>query len=803
LRRRVPHEPERSRTTRPRRARGPSPSSRSRARRTPPRATDAIASTTPAGRVVSATPDHLGLGHDAVDAPVDRTDRHAIHDLQRERDRDRGHPIAPPLQEAVVVPAAVAQPTARPIERDSGDHDEVELDDVERGPCGFHRSERGLAHRCFGRRDDGGHLVALDPWQRDGLALRTEAGDQRAGVDLAAERPEGQHGFGARRLGQTQEPVGDRPAPRGPIVLGDGVALRQDRAAQHPLGPLQPVGREIAHADDPGSGSTSSAITSSRSGGPPGTSTDHVEPAAASASRWVRSDAVVPDQTPSSPPRAVRWSSRRPTSSSSRPTTTIPAQVAETGRSPAASRSTRTLRVNSSSPIPQPFHASASAAARRTTASAKPPIQIGGPPGRTGGGRSGPVIAATCEPPSHPTPRYRDLMARTVSTRCSRRSAFSRYSMPKTRCSSSSIGSPVPIPRIMRPPLTSSTAAASFASIPALRSVALVTKVPTAMRVVPAATALSVAYASSDCRSGEAPGGNRWSNAKTPSNPRSSARRAKASTRAASPENIGRTSPTFTSDHHAPELLEREGCRPHGSGVVAELGRDDRNAGAMLGSLDRVQVGGARGVEQEVAGDDRAAADDDDLGVKDVHEAGDPLTEPSSDLREDPPRRRVTLPRRLRDELAGHLAGVAAGETTQVRVLVLASFLPAHPIDRPPGGDLLPAAAVAAAAKRAVGLDDDVADLGGEAVRAPEQPAVRHDPTADPGAHRDEQQMPVPATGAEPILAVGGHARVVVYLAGKTERVAHPLGDREVAPGEVWGEAQDPLLRVDQPGGPH
>src|SRR4029453_17622513 len=177
--------------------------------------------------------------------------------------------------------------------------------------------------------------------------------------------------------------------------------------------------------------------------------------------------------------------------------------------------------------------------------------------------------------------------------------------------------------------------------------------------------AVSVAYASSDGWSGGAPGGKRWSNAKTPSNPRSSARLANASTRTASPENIGRTRPTFTSDHHAPELLEREGSRAHGSGIVAELGRDDRHAGAMFGSLDRIEIGGARGGGKGGPRDDRPAADDDDLRVQDVHEAGDPLAEPSSGLREDPPRGLVAILRRLRDELAGHLVGVAACEAAE------------------------------------------------------------------------------------------------------------------------------------------
>jgi hypothetical protein len=40
------------------------------------------------------------------------------------------------------------------------------------------------------------------------------------------------------------------------------------------------------------------------------------------------------------------------------------------------------------------------------------------------------------------------------------------------------------------------------------------------------------------------------------------------------------------------------------------------------------------------------------------------------------------LHRRSGDELAGHLIGVAAREAPQDRMLVLASLLAAHPIDR-------------------------------------------------------------------------------------------------------------------------
>ncbi|GBC86643.1 hypothetical protein HRbin12_00641 [bacterium HR12] len=79
------------------------------------------------------------------------------------------------------------------------------------------------------------------------------------------------------------------------------------------------------------------------------------------------------------------------------------------------------------------------------------------------------------------------------------------------------MGSPVPMPRTNRPSLASWRCAASFARRPAGRSEARVTRVPIRTRSVEAATAASVAKASSEGRSGEAPGGKKWSKAKTPS----------------------------------------------------------------------------------------------------------------------------------------------------------------------------------------------------------------------------------------------------------------------------------------------
>ena len=64
-------------------------------------------------------------------------------------------------------------------------------------------------------------------------------------------------------------------------------------------------------------------------------------------------------------------------------------------------------------------------------------------------------------------------------------------------------------------------------------------------------------------------------------------------------------------------------------------------------------------------------------------------------------------------------------------------------------GVLLEAAAVAAAAEDAVGHDAHVADLGADAERAAVELAVEHEPAADAGADRDQQQVVDVVTGAE------------------------------------------------------
>src|SRR3990172_9572894 len=250
----------------------------------------------------------------------------------------------------------------------------------------------------------------------------------------------------------------------------------------------------------------------------------------------------------------------------------MPAHVDATIRptSSEASRSTATFLANSGTCSPQPFHASATRAARRTTASACPPTQTGGPPGVIGGGRSGPSISATNSPPGHDSPRNSTRRAPIVSSRCTRRSFTPRLPNPNASCSGRSIGSPVPIPRTNRPPLMSSRETAILARSPAGRSAARVTSVPSVRCGYRAAIDDSVAKASSDGRSGGAPGGKKWSKANTPSKPSSSALLATVLTFTGSPENSGRTIPIFIAprDRARRRRSPRRRCRARPRGAA-------------------------------------------------------------------------------------------------------------------------------------------------------------------------------------------------------------------------------------------
>src|SRR5829696_6683362 len=117
--------------------------------------------------------------------------------------------------------------------------------------------------------------------------------------------------------------------------------------------------------------------------------------------------------------------------------------------------------------------------------------------------------------------------------------------------------------------------------------------------------------------------------------------------------------------------------------------------------------------------------------------------------------------------------------------------------DRGSAGDLLPTTVVAASAQRTAGLDDHVADLRREPVRAAEQLPVEDDPSADAGADADVQDVAVAVRGPDPDLAPDGGGVVVLRERRNPERALDAIDERCLAPREVRREPQDPRAGLD------
>ena len=158
------------------------------------------------------------------------------------------------------------------------------------------------------------------------------------------------------------------------------------------------------------------------------------------------------------------------------------------------------------------------------------------------------------------------------------------------------------------------------------------------------------------------------------------------------------------------------------------------------------------GLEQQVARRDRAAADDDDLGVEDVDEAREADAE--------------AAPHRG-DEAAGHLVPVmghlgherprhrrpAGQRPPERRARVLLGDAPALAPERRARDERLqaPAAGAGPGARRPVGLDDDVAELGRRPHRAADDRPVDEQPAADArcrGSGGPRRGRPVPPPSA-------------------------------------------------------
>ena len=168
------------------------------------------------------------------------------------------------------------------------------------------------------------------------------------------------------------------------------------------------------------------------------------------------------------------------------------------------------------------------------------------------------------------------------------------------------------------------------------------------------------------------------------------------------------------------------------------------------------------------------AADDDELGVEDVDQHR--RARGRSPRRRRPPRAARRGRRRPTSSSTPRERDPAAGAALEQRG------------DGHGAGDRLQAAAVAAAADRAGGVGEHVADLARDAVEAPIRSAPEDEPGADAGGDAHVDQVVDAAGGAEDLLAEGADVGVVLELHGDAEARLH-LGRR----ADAVPAGEDPL----------
>ena len=126
---------------------------------------------------------------------------------------------------------------------------------------------------------------------------------------------------------------------------------------------------------------------------------------------------------------------------------------------------------------------------------------------------------------------------------------------------------------------------------------------------------------------------------------------------------------------------------------------------------------------------------------------------------------------------------------------------PGELADRRPGGEGLEAAVAGRTrSSGAARLEDDVADLAGQAARAAMERAVEHDAGGDAGADAEVGEVVVVADDAAGVEAGGRGADVVLDADGNAERAPRAAGQRQVVPAEVDRERDGAGRGVDAAG---
>src|SRR6185312_13635778 len=192
-----------------------------------------------------------------------------------------------------------------------------------------------------------------------------------------------------------------------------------------------------------------------------------------------------------------------------------------------------------------------------------------------------------------------------------------------------------------------------------------------------------------------------------------------------------------------------------------------------------------------------AAADDDDLGIERVGQVAGEEAEVILRVAHDLAHDGVVEVERFFDHARGQRLGVVLAH--QLRNLGLPALLDqlAHvALHGGARGERLDAAALAAAAARAVRQERHVADLAGDAAAAVVRVVADDDAAADAGADEDADHGARALADAVGVLADDGDADVVVEKdAQAIEAGGEALDERDLRPAEV-GRGVDDAARV-------
>jgi len=187
--------------------------------------------------------------------------------------------------------------------------------------------------------------------------------------------------------------------------------------------------------------------------------------------------------------------------------------------------------------------------------------------------------------------------------------------------------------------------------------------------------------------------------------------------------------------------------------------------------------------------------------VEQVEQVGDADAQVMSCAAECLASQRVARARSLADDARADPCQVAVHEGAHLALDACTQLLPDEAGDARARSEGLHAAAVAAAAQRAIGHYDDVPCLARQPAHAQHQSAIRDDAAAHAGADSQVDDLPLPAGRAPQRLRQPRDIGIVAEVGGPAHVRADDVAQRHVVPARQVGRADDDTLhRVQRAG---